>query len=190
MGYNDDNNDKIRELLDDIKQIRESMKELVAGNLEAANETTQMASELSVLAKYGESLRNSLAEVEKSVHGFDEVNDSIIKISNQTSMLALNAGIEAARTGEAGRGFTVIANRVKELSEQSKDAVSYGKQQSAQLYPSIQSLTDETKEFLKTIDELNERTSALAASTEEISAQSNVIEELIGRVADTMNSMK
>lgn len=190
MGYSDSDSEKFNELLEDIKKIRESMKELVEGNLHAAQETTEMASELSALSKYGESLRNSLAEVEKSVHGFDEVNDSIIKISNQTSMLALNAGIEAARTGEAGRGFTVIANRVKELSEQSKDAVSYGKQQSAQLYPSIQALTEETKDFLKTVDGLNERTSSLAASSQEISAQSNVVEELIKKVLETMNTLK
>ena len=157
MGYEFADND-YRELRDCINKISATMKELVECNKKTVAETTAIAGAISGLSKYGNDLRESLEEVENSGHGFDEVNDSIIKISNQTSMLALNAGIEAARTGEAGRGFTVIANRVKELSEQSKDAVSNGKQQSAQLYPSIKALNEETSEFLNNIDELNEQT--------------------------------
>lgn len=173
----------LKELKSEIKKIREMTKELADSNRKTANETTEIAGAISGLAKYGNDLRESLEEVENSVHGFDEVNDSIIKISNQTSMLALNAGIEAARTGEAGRGFTVIANRVKELSEQSKDAVSNGKQQSAQLYPSIKALNEETEEFLKNIDELNEQTSTLASTAKEILDKALSLDDMIGKVA-------
>ena len=48
----------------------------------------------------------------------------ITEISNQTSLLSLNASIEAARAGEQGRGFAVVANEVKKLAEETKSSVS------------------------------------------------------------------
>ncbi len=185
MGYEDAD---VKEISRSIRQIRDTMKELLETSRRTADETKAIASAISGLSKYGNDLRESLKEVESSVHGFDEVNDSIIKISNQTSMLALNAGIEAARTGEAGRGFTVIANRVKELSEQSKDAVSNGKQKSSQLYPSIKALNEETEEFLKNIDDLNEQTADIAARTEDILKKANAMDEMLVSVSKIANN--
>lgn len=178
-----------KQILEEFKQIKMSMGEVASGNQSSAEETTHMAQAINALAEYGEKLKESLAQVEVSVKGYNEVNDSIIKISNQTSMLALNAGIEAARSGEAGRGFTVIANRVRDLSEQTKDAVHYGKQQSDLLVPAIQALTDETQEFLHNVNELNEKTATLAASSEEISAQSTVVEDVVERIAGQMSAI-
>jgi len=176
-----------KEIFDEFEEIKSSMSEVTAGNQASAEDTTTMAHAINALAEYGETLKNSLQQVENSIKGYDEVNDSIIKISNQTSMLALNAGIEAARSGEAGRGFSVIANRVRDLSEQTKNAVHYGKQQSDLLVPAIRSLVEETQVFLGNINELNEKTATLAASSEEISAQSIVVEDIVERISGQMN---
>lgn len=177
------------EINENFMQIKASMVELADGNQASAEETTEMAQALSTLTEYGNHLTESLQQVEKSVHGFDEMNDSIIKISTQTGMLALNAGIEAARTGEAGRGFTVIANRIRDLSEQTKASVASGKQKSAEIYPALQALTQETEEFLNSVNKLNERTATLAASSEEISAQSAVVEDIVNKVSDEMDAI-
>ena len=181
--------DMYKEILEEFAQIKISMSEVTSGNQSSAEETTDMAHAINSLAEYGEKLKESLTQVETSVKGYNDVNDSIIKISNQTSMLALNAGIEAARSGEAGRGFTVIANRVRDLSEQTKDAVNYGKQQSDLLVPAIQALTEETQEFLKNVNELNEKTANLAASSEEISAQSAVVGDVVDKIAEQMEQI-
>lgn len=60
--------------------------------------------------------------LEKSTH-ISNITDTINHIAEQTNMLALNASIEAARAGENGKGFSVVANEVKILSDQSAKAV-------------------------------------------------------------------
>ncbi len=123
------------------------------------------------------------------MQGYDVMNEDIIKISNQTGMLALNAGIEAARSGEAGRGFAVIANRVRDLSEQTKEAVATGKGQSAILVPAIQKLDQETVQFVENIERINERTSALAASSQQIAAQTEMVDDIVDRLAERMKEV-
>lgn len=175
-----------QDILEEFEQIRHYMSELSKGNQESAVDATEMAGAIDSLAKYSDKLNESIEKVEKSVNGYEEVNESIVKISNQTSMLALNAGIEAARSGEAGKGFAVIANRVKELSEQTKEAVNYGKQQSNELIPAIRGLDEETKIFLSNVSMLNNKTTALAANSQEISSQTMMVEEIVEKIAQQM----
>lgn len=141
------------------------------------------------MSGFTEMLRDSMKQVVDAVQGYDVMNEDIIKISNQTGMLALNAGIEAARSGEAGRGFAVIANRVRDLSEQTKEAVATGKGQSAILVPAIQKLNDETIQFVQNIEKINEGTSALASSSQEIAAQTAMVDEIVNRLADKMKEV-
>ena len=178
-----------QEIMKDFQQIKDSIAELAIGNQNSAEDATSMAQAVGEISGFADTLRDSMGQVTEAVKGYDTINDAIIKISNQTGMLALNAGIEAARSGEAGRGFAVIANRVRELSEQTKEAVVTGKKQSDVLMPAMEDLGKETDSFIENIEGINTRTSALAASSEEIAAQTEVIEEVVNRVAEKMKGV-
>lgn len=177
------------EIMNDFQQIRNSMGELSIGNQTSAEDATKMAQAVGGMSAFTEMLRDSMKQVIDAVQGYDTMNEDIIKISNQTGMLALNAGIEAARSGEAGKGFAVIANRVRDLSEQTKEAVATGKEQSAILLPAIQKLEEGTTAFVKNIESINEGTSALAASSEEIAAQTEVVDEVVNHMAERMKEV-
>lgn len=84
---------------------------------------------------------NKLGERSKEI---GQIVDTISGIAGQTNLLALNAAIEAARAGEQGRGFAVVADEVRKLAEQSQDAA----KQIAELIREIQSDTDSAVESM------------------------------------------
>lgn len=74
------------------------------------------------LRSHIESYSGSIDDAKLNIHNTENVILLIKKIANQTKLLGLNAAIEAARSGEHGRGFTVVAEEVRKLAEDSVQA--------------------------------------------------------------------
>ncbi|MFD2613670.1 methyl-accepting chemotaxis protein [Paenibacillus gansuensis] len=75
------------------------------------------------LQHYNHSMDERIRELSEHASKIEEINMFIQEVVSQTSLLALNASIEAAHAGEFGRGFAVVAQQIKKLAEQSNEAV-------------------------------------------------------------------
>ncbi len=96
-----------KDLLDGFKQISDTMEELAA---------------TAVDINYNQdALNKEIINVKNISTEINVILDSIKSIADQTKMLGLNASIEAARAGEAGRGFSVVATEIRNLSQSSKE---------------------------------------------------------------------
>lgn len=109
-----------------------------------------------------------------------QIVETISGIAGQTNLLALNAAIEAARAGEQGRGFAVVADEVRKLAEQSQGAA----QQIAGLIGEIQSETD------KAVVSMENGTSKVKAGTGIVNEAGETFEKIIVMVTDVAQKVE
>lgn len=108
-------------LLEDFADHLEKVNDSKNEGLQVVSELDSKNSKSSeILGKMGSDIRNT----SESIKHISIVSTTIQKIAEQTNLLSLNASIEAARTGEAGKGFVVVAEEIRKLAENSSESVS------------------------------------------------------------------
>ncbi|MDF1791083.1 MAG: HAMP domain-containing methyl-accepting chemotaxis protein [Thalassobaculaceae bacterium] len=113
--------------------------------------------------------------LEVSSQAIGDVVRLIQDIAEQTNLLALNATIEAARAGEAGRGFAVVASEVKALATQTASATQEISGRIEEMQTATQSSVSEIQEIVKVIGEINQIATVIAAAVEEQTAATQEI---------------
>jgi methyl-accepting chemotaxis protein len=152
-------------------ELRKAIKTMLDALVEANSKTGEtikivndIHDEIETLVNSANDLNTIVPDLEDLTKKYAMTGESVINVSKQTNLLAVNASIEAARAGQHGKGFAVVAQQIKTLSDQSTGAASESLANNEHMAPLIQNLADIRNNIMVQATEITDNSERILSS--------------------------
>ena len=188
----------------DVESELETSKDLSAKNIDGSKQSFEILVEMtSSLEKVVQSIESSSAveeemssKIQEVVGQTDQIKgvlEMIKDIADQTNLLALNAAIEAARAGEHGRGFAVVADEVRKLAERTQKSLSEIDATISVIVQGVMQLSSDMQENAKNVREISKNANIVKNEADDTRAKTkesiDISHEASKRVLDMSNTI-
>lgn len=163
--------------------VASATEELTASIREISRSVSDTAQTAKACAASARVSQEKLDLLQNAIGEIDSVIQAINEVAEQTNLLALNATIEAARAGEAGKGFAVVASEVKSLANQTHKMTDEIASKVTMIKDSAGSTITTINEILDQIETVDSKTANVAAAVEEQSSSTSEISRNIQEAA-------
>lgn len=160
--------EKYEALQNQASELSSAVEQMSVATDEITQSSSDVAEHLQELSKQSEDVTNDI----RTIHSILEF---VQDVASQSHLLGLNAAIESARAGEAGRGFSVVADEIRKMAENSKNAVEEIKEQLGRIQNAA--------------ERMNESVQQISGNTQENAASMQELSSTIGHISTVADSL-
>lgn len=176
-------------IADDFEKLEHSIDDMIFNSENNKNECENISVAMNKMQEFCNLLEDSFSSIEGLLLKLEKSNQDIVGVSKQTNLIAMNAAVEASRSGETGKGFAVIAEEIKRLSDDSRKMSETSDANRDEIVKSISELLDETKRLGLEITDMSNKISGLFASTCVVSDEAGKVQNIADAVRARLNDL-